>query len=103
MNLGYNHALSKGARIENYEVQDVLGVGGFGITYKAHDHTLDQTVAIGDGANDRLMLGQAGLGIAYNAHQALKRSASVTLGHKRLMNILYILGITEEDMQPASR
>ncbi|MCZ6766954.1 MAG: phosphoserine phosphatase SerB [bacterium] len=64
---------------------------------------LDQTVAIGDGANDRLMLGQAGLGIAYNAHQALKRSASVTLGHKRLMNILYILGITEEDMQATSR
>jgi len=63
---------------------------------------LDQTVAIGDGANDRLMLGQAGLGIAYNAHQALKRSASVNLGHKRLTNILYILGITEEDMQTSS-
>ncbi len=46
MNLGYNHALSKGTRIESYEVQDVLGVGGFGITYRAHDHTLNQTVAI---------------------------------------------------------
>jgi len=46
MNLGYSHALSKGTRIESYEVQDVLGVGGFGITYRAHDHTLNQTVAI---------------------------------------------------------
>jgi serine/threonine protein kinase len=46
MNLGYNHALSKGTRIDSYEVQDVLGVGGFGITYRAHDHTLNQTVAI---------------------------------------------------------
>ena len=46
MNLGYSHALSKGTRIESYEVQDVLGIGGFGITYRAHDHTLNQTVAI---------------------------------------------------------
>ena len=63
---------------------------------------LDQTVAIGDGANDRLMLGQAGLGIAYNAHPGLKRTASVTLGHTRLMNILYMLGINEDDLQSAT-
>ncbi len=59
---------------------------------------LDQTVAIGDGANDRLMLGQAGLGIAYNAHKELRRSASMSLGRTRLMNILYILGINEDDI-----
>ena len=46
MNLVYNHALLQGTRIENYEVEEVLGVGGFGITYRAHDHTLNQTVAI---------------------------------------------------------
>ena len=34
---------------------------------------LDQTVAIGDGANDVLMLGQAGLGIAYNAKERLRK------------------------------
>src|SRR4030042_4472255 len=33
---------------------------------------LDQTVAMGDGANDILMLGQAGLGIAYNAKKSLE-------------------------------
>jgi phosphoserine phosphatase len=59
---------------------------------------LDQTVAIGDGANDVLMLGQAGLGIAYNAKERLKRAASMSLGRDRLKNILYILGITEEEM-----
>ena len=63
---------------------------------------LDQTVAIGDGANDRLMLGQAGLGIAYNAHEGLERAASGSLGRTRLMNILYILGITEKDLQSSS-
>jgi phosphoserine phosphatase len=59
---------------------------------------LDQTVAIGDGANDVLMLGQAGLGIAYNAKGKLERVANMSLGRARLKNILYILGITEEEM-----
>jgi phosphoserine phosphatase len=59
---------------------------------------LDQTVAIGDGANDGLMLGQAGLGIAYNAKKKLERVANMSLGRDRLKNILYILGITEEEM-----
>jgi len=63
---------------------------------------MDQTVAIGDGANDRLMLGQAGLGIAYNAHTGLQRAASVNVGRRRLLNILYILGITEDDMARAT-
>jgi phosphoserine phosphatase len=59
---------------------------------------LDQTVAIGDGANDGLMLGQAGLGIAYNAKEKLERAANMSLGRARLKNILYILGISEEEM-----
>jgi phosphoserine phosphatase len=59
---------------------------------------LDQTVAIGDGANDVLMLGQAGLGIAYNAKGKLERVANMSVGRARLRNILYILGITEEEM-----
>jgi len=59
---------------------------------------LDQTVAIGDGANDVLMLGQAGLGIAYNAKERLMRAANMSLGQARLRNILYILGLSEEEM-----
>ena len=59
---------------------------------------LDQTVAIGDGANDILMLGQAGLGIAYNAKWKVERVANMSVGRARLRNILYILGITEEEM-----
>ena len=59
---------------------------------------LDQTVAIGDGANDVLMLGQAGLGIAYNAKRGLGRVANMSLGRARLMNILYVLGICKDEM-----
>lgn len=46
MNQVYQHTLPAGARIENYEISDVLGVGGFGITYRAHDGHLDCDVAI---------------------------------------------------------
>lgn len=60
---------------------------------------LDQTVAIGDGANDILMLGQAGLGIAYNAKGRLNRVANMSLGRARLKNLLYLLGVTEEEME----
>ncbi|MDY6793650.1 MAG: phosphoserine phosphatase SerB [Thermodesulfobacteriota bacterium] len=62
---------------------------------------LDQVVAVGDGANDALMLGQAGLGIAYNARKSLVKAANMSLGKERLSNILILLGITEQDVQEA--
>ena len=40
------NALPVGYRLGEYEIQTVLGSGGFGITYKAHDHNLDKAVAI---------------------------------------------------------
>jgi phosphoserine phosphatase len=62
---------------------------------------MDQIVVVGDGANDALMLGQAGLSIAYNAKKALDRVASAALGKTRLNHILHLLGITEEDISEA--
>jgi phosphoserine phosphatase len=62
---------------------------------------LDQIVVVGDGANDSLMLGQAGLSIAYNAKKALDGVASAALGKTRLTHILHLLGITEEDISEA--
>ena len=40
------HALATGQRIEDYEIRDVLGEGGFGLTYLAHDMKLEKPVAI---------------------------------------------------------
>ncbi|UCG64296.1 MAG: phosphoserine phosphatase SerB [Deltaproteobacteria bacterium] len=64
---------------------------------------LDQTVVVGDGANDALMLGQAGLGIAYNAKKRLDRVANVALGRARMAHIFHLLGITEEDIAEATQ
>lgn len=63
---------------------------------------LDQTVVVGDGANDALMLAQAGLGIAYNAKKRLDRVANVSLGKTRMAHVFHLLGITEEDIQAAA-
>lgn len=62
---------------------------------------LDQVVAIGDGANDALMLTQAGLGIAYNAKKALDQVANVALSHARFNHVFHLLGITEDDIEEA--
>src|SRR3990172_6983225 len=42
----YHGSLPVGTRIESYEIASVLGVGGFGITYKGYDHSLHCNVAI---------------------------------------------------------
>ena len=62
---------------------------------------LDQTVCVGDGANDALMLAQGGLAIAYNAKRGLDRFANVSLGKSGMTDILHLLGITEEDISGA--
>lgn len=59
---------------------------------------LEQTVAIGDGANDALMLAQAGLGIAFHAKPKLKMSADTSVSHGGLEKILYLLGMNARDV-----
>jgi serine/threonine protein kinase len=47
MSSASNHsALPTGSRVESYEIAGILGVGGFGITYKGYDHNLHCDVAI---------------------------------------------------------
>jgi phosphoserine phosphatase len=69
----------------------------------ACDHVipLDQVVAVGDGANDALMLTQAGLGIAYNAKKGLERVAGANLSKAHFNHVFHLLGITEEDIREA--
>lgn len=46
MSQAYHGALAPGSRLESYEIQAILGVGGFGITYKGRDENLHCDVAI---------------------------------------------------------
>ena len=59
---------------------------------------MDQVIAIGDGANDLLMLEKAGLGIAFNAKPLVSENADLALSRKNLRSILYLLGISGRDL-----
>lgn len=64
-----------------------------------HSIALEQTIAIGDGANDLDMISIAGLGIAFNAKPAVKAAADSSLSAPYLDSVLYLLGITREDIE----
>lgn len=59
---------------------------------------LDQVIAIGDGANDLLMLQKAGHGIAFHAKPKLREAAHTAISAMGLDAILYLLGITGRDI-----
>ncbi|MGH3197571.1 MAG: phosphoserine phosphatase SerB [Streptosporangiaceae bacterium] len=63
---------------------------------------LSQTVAVGDGANDLDMIAAAGLGIAFNAKPAVRNAADTSLSVPYLDAILYLLGISSDDVAAGS-
>ena len=71
------------------EVADVEGI------------PLDQTVAVGDGANDLDMLAAAGLGIAFNAKPIVRDAADTSLSVPYLDAILFVLGVRRSEVEAA--
>lgn len=62
---------------------------------------MEQTVAVGDGANDIDMLNAAGLGVAFNAKPALREVADASLSHPYLDTVLFLLGVTRAEIEAA--
>jgi phosphoserine phosphatase len=60
---------------------------------------LEQTVAVGDGANDIDMISVAGLGIAFNAKAVVQEHADAALSVPYLDAVLYFLGISREEIE----
>ncbi|PCK09450.1 MAG: phosphoserine phosphatase SerB [Alteromonadaceae bacterium] len=65
---------------------------------KKEQITLEQVVAVGDGANDLPMLGIAGLGIAFRAKPLVKAEANQAISHLGLDAILYLMGFRDRDI-----
>ncbi len=59
--------------------------------------SLEQVVAVGDGANDLPMLGIAGMGIAFRAKPLVRQSASHAVSFLGLDSLLYLIGVRDRD------
>ncbi|MGL4728239.1 MAG: phosphoserine phosphatase SerB [Bosea sp. (in: a-proteobacteria)] len=59
------------------------------------------TMAVGDGANDLAMLGEAGLGVAFHAKPAVAAAAHARIDHADLTALIYCQGYSEADIPAA--
>lgn len=68
---------------------------------------LEQTIAVGDGANDLPMISIAGLGVAFNAKPIVRQKASNAISSVGLDGLLYLIGIHDreikEEVKPPNR
>ncbi|MEO8814674.1 MAG: phosphoserine phosphatase SerB [Mycobacterium sp.] len=62
---------------------------------------MEQTVAVGDGANDIDMLAAAGLGVAFNAKPVVREVANASLSYPYLDTVLFFLGVTRAEIEAA--
>jgi len=60
--------------------------------------SLEQVIAVGDGANDLPMLNLAGLGIAFHAKPVVREGAEQSISTIGLDGILYLMGIRDRDL-----
>jgi len=59
--------------------------------------TPQETLAIGDGANDLKMIKASGMGIAYHAKPAVQEASQFALNHTDLRGLLYLQGYEKKD------
>ncbi len=64
---------------------------------------LEQTIAVGDGANDLPMISIAGLGVAFNAKPVVRQKASNAISSVGLDGLLYLIGIHEREIKQEVR
>jgi len=60
--------------------------------------SLEQVIAVGDGANDLPMLNLAGMGIAFRAKPLVRQSAGHSLTQLGLDGLLYLIGVRDRDL-----
>ena len=61
--------------------------------------SLDQVVAVGDGANDLPMLNVVGMGIAFHAKPVVRQNAKHAVSYLGLDSLLYLIGVRDRDLE----
>jgi phosphoserine phosphatase len=91
----------EGGKLAGKVVEPILGqdakLGALEEIAAAKGLTLDDTLAVGDGANDLPMLQAAGLGVAYRAKPKVAASAHARVEHGDLTALLYAQGFARRD------
>lgn len=59
----------------------------------------DQVIAVGDGANDLLMMKEAAMGVAWNAKPRVQMEASARLNGESMVDLLHLFGLTSEEIE----
>lgn len=67
------------------------GVAGFGLGF-------EDSLAVGDGANDLAMIQKAGLGVAYHAKPVVAAAAGAAINHNDLTALLYLQGYADSEI-----
>ncbi len=108
--IGFDHAISNDLQVEHGRVTGTVGKPIVG-AYAKRDALLDavtlagvtveDTLAIGDGANDIPMLRAAGLGVAYHAKPAASEAAGARIDHCDLTALLYAQGYARSEWEAA--
>ncbi|KAK3052578.1 Phosphoserine phosphatase [Extremus antarcticus] len=60
---------------------------------------VERTIAVGDGSNDLLMMGAAGLGVAVNAKPKVQEAAPARVNGRSLLDVAFVLGFGEGEVR----
>jgi phosphoserine phosphatase len=96
-----NVLMIEGGKLAGKVMEPILGqdakLGALKEIAAAIGITLDDTLAVGDGANDLPMLQAAGLGVAYRAKPKVAAGADARVDHADLSTLLYAQGFARKD------
>jgi phosphoserine phosphatase len=97
-----NVLLDDGAHLLGTVAEPILGREAKLETLEAEAKKLglsyDETLAVGDGANDLDMIGRAGLGVAYHAKPIVAQAAGARIDHGDLTVLLYLQGYRDDEI-----
>lgn len=108
--IGFDRAISNDLEVENGKLTGLVGrpiVGAYAKRDALIDAAalagvaLEDTLAVGDGANDIPMLQKAGLGVAYHAKPAAADAAGARIDYGDLTALLYAQGYARAEWEAA--